>query len=223
MGEQALDQLRDRGRAAFGQQRRDRHRDRKMDREQQAERHGAGIAIGLQDHRHADEDGVRLGGGEAGDDELRPLPREEPGGDDHGQRPDHGEAGEIGDPVAPGLGDRDIGLRERAEQQAGHGEDEDEIRQALAGCLAQELAPAGAVTEADQPEDGQDDEEGSEHGFGTRAKEERLPPRCPLAGVLSSSQGGAEVVTPCRHALSAVARASRQPSRSGRGSRHAGA
>ena len=53
-----------RGLTAFGQDRRQRHRHRQVDGDQQEQRHRARLAIGLEDHRHADEDGVGLSGRE---------------------------------------------------------------------------------------------------------------------------------------------------------------
>ena len=59
----------------------------------------------------------------------------------HGDRPDHRDPGEVGDPVAPGLHGRDLGAREGAEDQAGDREGEDELGQALAGAVGDERRP----------------------------------------------------------------------------------
>ena len=139
------------------------HGDGKMHGDEEKERHRALVAIGLEDHRDADEHRVRLAGGEAGDHRRGAGEPEEALPDDHRKRPHDGHAGEIGDPVAPGLHGGDLGSNEGAEDQAGHREREDELGEALAGAVGEETGPACAIANADQAEDRQDDRERCEH------------------------------------------------------------
>ena len=66
----------------------------------------------------------------------------------HRERPDDRDAGEIGDPVAPGLHRRELRPGERAEDEARHGEREDEVGQALAGAFGDEPAVAAPRSRA---------------------------------------------------------------------------
>ena len=68
MGEEPAQDDDGRGLPALGQNRRERHGDGKVDRDQEEKWDGPLVPIGLEDHRDAHEDRVRLTGGEAGND-----------------------------------------------------------------------------------------------------------------------------------------------------------
>jgi hypothetical protein len=81
IGEQPAHDLGRRGFGALDQQRRGDHHHRQMHRDEQEERHRALLAIGLEDHRDADEHGVRLPGQEPGHHGGRPGDAEQPPAD----------------------------------------------------------------------------------------------------------------------------------------------
>ena len=142
VGDEAAEDQQRRCLPALGEDRRQRHGDGQMHGDQHEERHGARFAIGLQDHRHADEDRVGLTGRETGHDLETPVRPKKRAADRCRQRPDHRDADEIGDPVAPWLHRRNIRANEGSEDQAGQGELEDEFRQAFAGAFRDEASPS---------------------------------------------------------------------------------
>ena len=160
---QALGDPAERRPASFDEQRAGDHDDRKVDRDEQEQRHRALLAIGFEDQRDADEDGVRLPGGKTRDHRLGAADVEESPGREARERPDDGDGGEIGDPVAPGLHRRQLRPGERAEDQARHGEGENEVGQALTGRVGDEPEPPRRIAEPDQAENRKDDRERGPH------------------------------------------------------------
>lgn len=136
-----------------------------MDGDEQEERDGTLVPIGLEDHRDADENRIRLTRRETGDHPGNTFDPKEAPSDHGGQEPDYGNADKIGNPVAPGLDVRDLGTNEGAEDEAGQGQGEDEFGQPFAGSLGNEACLTRDMADADQAEDRQHDREKLEHGL----------------------------------------------------------
>ena len=149
--------------AALGKHGRHRHGDGEMNRDEEEERHLAGLAERLEDQRDADEHRVRLASREARDHARQAPVMEEASGDPHGERPDHGDAAEIREPVAPGLFARNAGRGQGLEDQERDGDVVHEFRQAVAHSVRHIAREPRDITEEDDAENRQHHEKRVEH------------------------------------------------------------
>jgi hypothetical protein len=135
------------------------HHDRQMDRDQQKNRHPPGIAIGGENERDADKNGVRLRGGKPGHRAGWFVASKPTRDDQMRARPNDDDGCEIDRPIGPGRCFGHIGGGQRLEQQTGHRDGKHEIRQPIANMVLDEAGACGGEADGDETENRENDGE----------------------------------------------------------------
>ena len=126
-----------------------------MHRNQQKQRHGPRLAIGLEQQRNADEHRVGLSGGKTGNHALAVVEPENLFPYPHGDDPDQRNATKIGHPIAPGLACGQCRADQRIKNQQRNAQCEHIIREARRGLLGQKAQNTGTITHQYQAKDRQ--------------------------------------------------------------------